>query len=107
MGHKRNDDEEISVVDVDRAVSLCNQVNERDPIVVGGHFGHQVRQRRFLEPSRLDVGDCQGGDDGQESRGERNVDRLSRAVCLLGAVQESELDDEDEERERKILEKQR
>lgn len=42
MSHERQLYRKVSVVDIDVACSLGDQVNEGDPVVIRCHLGHQV-----------------------------------------------------------------
>lgn len=45
MRDKWNYDREVTVINVDGAVSLGDQVDEWDPVVVSCHLGHEIGQR--------------------------------------------------------------
>lgn len=71
-------------------------MHERDPIVIGRHFGHQIRQCRLLEPLRLDVGDCHGDRHGDQGRRQGNVDGRCVGASEARTIEEADLDGEQE-----------
>lgn len=77
-----NDDREITVVDVNGAVTPRHQVNERNPVVVRCHFSHEVGQCRLLKPFGLNVGNSERRNDLQKCGSKRNVD-CSRRVATI------------------------
>lgn len=43
-----NDDWEVTIVDIDLDISLSNQMDEWDPVVVCRHLSHEIGQGRLL-----------------------------------------------------------